>query len=130
MGYYYYNSDGKEGNGGSQLKEVTAQPGTRFQAIHPTHMTIPFYPIVEWQAVQGDMVAEIPKWSDMEAGSYRIKVGEYFYRVESTADGKKQFINEDGSTAFLLYQSTEGDEKYEIYRLYFGRGDKCKRFSS
>ncbi len=44
------------------------------------------------------------------AGSYRIKADGYFYSVESTSDGKKKFINEDGSVAFVLYQSTEGYE--------------------
>lgn len=42
MGYYYYNSERERRKWRRQLKEVTVQPETRFQAIHPTHMTIPF----------------------------------------------------------------------------------------
>ena len=110
MGYYYYNSDAGKKEMEESAKGGDSAAGDQVSGNTSDTYDDSLYPIVEWQAVQGDMVAEIPKWSDMEAGSYRIKVGEYFYRVESTADGKKQFINEDGSTAFLLYQSTEGDE--------------------
>ena len=107
MGYYYYNSDAGKKEMEEAAKGGDSAAGDQVSGNTSDTYDDSLYPIVEWQAVQGDMVAKIPLWDDFTAGSYRIKADGYFYSVESTSDGKKKFINEDGSVAFVLYQSTE-----------------------
>ena len=117
INYYYYNSDAgkkeleeREKEAETSGEDVSSDDGLAFDNIVTGSISegSRVYTVDRWQQIVGDTVAVIPGWDDMREGSYEIKVGGYSYTVETTADGKKRFINEDGSIAFLLYRSHLG----------------------
>ena len=116
INYYYYNSDEgrKELEERQQSAEKIVENDSSSEEMSSDNVVTgsvsesgKIYPVDQWKLRAGDTVAVIPGWDDMKEGSYQIKIDGYMYNVETTADGKKRFINEDGSVAFMLYISQE-----------------------